>query len=151
VFLIMFKTGHALPLTFVRLSRPRISRRQLAKSPQHGCGEAQGIGHWLVLNSGVYRSHARIRPSLNPATNAATPQPDLYPRSNRIRQPYVAANCPKCGNVRAQSAVCPHPRTSRELTRSSNHPRPPRGIIEAVSRPRSLQRSRNGAPTYGPI
>ena len=144
MFLIMFKTGHALPLTFVRLSCPRISRRQPAKSPQHGHGEAQGIGHWLVLNSDVYRSHARIRPSLNSATNAASPQPYLYPQSNRIRQPCVAANCPKCGNVRAQSAVCPRPRTSRKLTRSSNHPRLTRGIVETAPRPRSLQRSRNG-------
>ena len=148
MFLIMFKTGHALPLTFVRFSRPRISRRPLARPPHHGRGEARGIGHCLVLSSDVYRSHMRTRSSLNRAINTAIRRPHPCPRSSRIQRRCVAAECPKCDNVRAQSAVCPRPRTSREVTRASDRPGPTGGIVQAGSNPHSLRRSRNSATTY---
>lgn len=136
VVLIMFKTGHALPLTVVRFLRPRISRAHHASSPRHRRGEARGIGHSFVRSSDVSQSNPRPQSRLNGATDAATARPYPCPRSSRVPQPDVAASCPRRGNVRAQTAACPHPSAE---------------IVQAAFITRSFQRSHIGATTYVPI
>ncbi len=148
VFPITFNTGHALPLTLVRFLCPRISRAHGANCPRIGREEAPNHGHGLVLGSDVSRPHPRTRQSLDQAVNTATPRPCPCPRSVRIQQPGVAANCPWSGNVPAQSAVSPYPWAAQELTRAFICPRPTCGIVQTASSPRSRQSSHNEAPAY---
>ena len=81
----MFSTRHALPLTFVRFSRPRISRAHYANCPRNRRGEAPNIGHGLVLSSDVSQPQPRTRQSLDQTMNTATPQPRPCPWSARVQ------------------------------------------------------------------
>jgi hypothetical protein len=85
---------------------------------------------------GKSQSHPRTWQSLDLAVNMASPWPCPCPRVVRFRGPGVAANCPRPGNVPAQSAAFTGPRESRELSRTLDCRRQIGGLVRSAFSPR---------------
>ena len=144
----LFRT-YALPLSFVRFLRPRVSRGGHAECPHNARAQAPNGGHGFVLDSAMSQPHPRTRQSHNAAVNMASPWPCPCPQSVRASGPAaVTANCLRAGNVPEQSAACPRPRESRELSHILDCPRLIGGLVQAAFSPGSRQHSQQGASAY---
>ena len=148
VFLIVFKTRHALPLTFVRFSRPRTSRGFHAECPRCGRAAARKAGHGLVLDSDVFVSHLRPRQSRGVAIIVIFPRPRPRSQPVHIQHLDAAANCPQPSNVHAASAESLRPSTVRDSTDDAASPRPVSGNAQASSGPHSRQHHHPGESAY---
>ena len=122
MFLIMFKTGHALPLAGARLLRPRSNRGEHAEYPRELSGswprarqirDRNSVGEWTCPRT--VHVHGQSVSAFSPRKQAQT---------QTVRVPGKAA----ASIVRAPAAVtdlnCPQTVRSRELSTSANLQRP---------------------------
>jgi hypothetical protein len=118
VFLIMFKTGHALPLVDTRFLRPRSSRGESADCPREVCGSWPRTRQIRDLDSGGDRPRtATIRvPELS--VSAFSPRPQSRPRTIHVRAQATALIVRE--QAAAMDADCPQTVRSRELSTTAN-------------------------------
>lgn len=143
-----FSTRHALPLTFVRFLRPRISRGNRAKWPRNEHEEGPIHGPGRALNLGVSLPHPQTRQVPVRIAATAAPQTCPCPRSVRIHRLPVAINPPKTGHVLAQSTGSQRAHPSPELIRALDRSCPTGDIVQAAFSPRSRKSSPKGANAY---
>ena len=118
MFLIMFKTGHALPLAGARLLRPRGSRGERAEYPREVSGSWPRVWQIHDLDSAVNRTRTQTVRVREQSMSAFSPRTQARPRTGRVlgnaadstvREP--AADTP---------TNCPQTVRCRELSTSPN-------------------------------
>lgn len=135
MLLIVFKTGHALPLVGTRFLRPRSSRGESAEQPREGCGSWPQAWNIRELDSAAIRTPAQPVRVPEQSMSAFSPRPQSRPRSiceldhawaSTVREPAAATglNCPQ--TVRrlelCAAANSPCPRTVRKRGSAKNYP-----------------------------
>ena len=104
----MFKTGHALPLNFVRILRPRSSRGVSTDRPRDGCGSGPQTRQIHDLDSVESRARTHTIHVHELFMSAFSPRQQSGPRTipvraqattSIIREPAAAADahCPQTG------------------------------------------------------
>lgn len=84
MFLIMFKTGHALPLAGARLLRPRGSRGEHAEQPRGVCGSWPRARQIRDLDSAENRMLTQTVRVLEQFMSAFSPRKQARPRTGRV-------------------------------------------------------------------
>ena len=136
MFLIMFKTGHALPLAGARLLRPRGSRGEHAEHPREMSGSwprARQIRDFDLVENRTWTQTVRVREQ---SMSAFSPRKQTRPRTGHVlgnatastvreSAAATAINCPQTVRSRelSTSANSPHPRSIRERGLAKNYPR----------------------------
>jgi hypothetical protein len=146
VFLIMFKTGQALPLVFTRILRPRSSRGEGAGEPREVCRSWPRTRQIHGPDSARNRMWTQTVRVHGQSVSAFRPRPQSRPQTIRIvdyapastvRKPAVAADlhCPQTVRSleRSTSAHSSCPRTVREPRLAENYHR--RRIVVSISPP----------------
>ena len=117
VLVIMFKTGHALPLVGTRILRPRSSRGESADCPREVCGSWPRTRQIRDLDSsgdrprtGTFRVHEL-------SLSAFSPRPQPRPRSIHVHALATPSIVP--GQATAVDAECPQTVRSREQSTSA--------------------------------
>jgi hypothetical protein len=118
VFLIMFKTGHALPLAGARFLRPRGNRGEHAEYPREVSGAWPRTWQIRDRDSVGERPCPRTVHVLELSMSAFSPRKQARPRTVRVLGNAAAST------VREPAAAtdlnCPQPVRSRELSTSPN-------------------------------
>jgi hypothetical protein len=118
VFLIMFKTGHALPLAGARLLRPRSSRGEHTEYPRKVSGGRSQTQQIRDLDSAGNRTRTQTVRIRELSASAISPRKQARPRTGSVLGNAAAST------VREQAVAtdsnCPQPVRSRELSTSSN-------------------------------
>jgi hypothetical protein len=136
VFLIMFKTGHALPLAGARLLRPRMSRDEHAEHPRKVSGawpQTRQILDRDSVGEGMCPRTVHVREQ---SVSAFIPRKQARPRTDRVfgnaaastvRKPAAATNSnwPQTTRKRelSTSAKLQSAKTVREHEQAKNCPR----------------------------
>jgi len=118
VFLIMFKTGHALPLAGARLLRPRNNRGEHAELPRVVSGSwprARQIRDLDSAGNGTRTQTVRVREL---SVSAFSPRKQTRPRTGRVLG--NAADSTVREPAAATATNCPQTVRSRELSTSAN-------------------------------
>ena len=118
MFLIMFKTGHALPLAGARLLRPRSSRGEHAECPHEVSGSwprARQIRDHDSAENKTRTQTARVREQ---SVSAFSPRKQARPRTGRVLG--NAADLAVRESAAATDSNCPQTVRSRELSTSPN-------------------------------
>ena len=136
MFLIMFKTGHALPLAGARLLRPRGSRGEHAEYPCEVSGSWPRARQIRDLGSAGNRARTQTVRVREQSMSAFSPRTQPRPRTGRdlgnaaastVREPAAATATNGPQPVRSlelsTSANSPCPRTVREPRQATNCPR----------------------------
>ena len=131
MFLIMFKTGHALPLAGARLLRPRGSRGEHAEHPRDVSGSWPRARQIRDLDSAGNRTRTRTVLVRELSVSAFSPRKQTRPRTGRVlgnaadstvREPAAATatNCPQAVRSRelVTGAICPRAWPDNELSAS---------------------------------
>ena len=159
MFLIMFKTGHALPLAGARLLRPRSNRGEHAEYPREVSGSwprARQIRDHDSAENKTQTQTVRVREQ---SMSAFSPRKQARPRTSRVlgnaaastvREPAAAtdSNCPQTVRSRElpTSANSPFPRTVREPRQATNCLR--RSIVVSILPPISFPVRIQPIPAY---
>ena len=143
-----FNTRHALPLTFIRFLRPRISRGNHAKCPRRGLSAALDHGPIHVLDLGLSHPHPQTQQSFVRSAHTNWSEKRPYPRSVRVHGLFLATNRRETGNLLAQSSVSSRTRTGPGWTGALEQWRPTSEIVQATFCPRSRQSSHKEANAY---
>ncbi len=118
MFLIMFKTGHSLPLAGARLLRPRGSRGERAEQPREVSGAWPRARQIRDPDSAVNRTRTQTVRVREQSMSAFSPRKQARPgtvhvlghaTASTVREPAVAAD-----------SNCPQLVRSRELSTSAN-------------------------------
>lgn len=136
MFLIMFKTGHALPLAGARLLRPRGSRGEHAERPREMSGSWPRARHIRDLDSVGNRAWTQTVRVREQSVSAFSPRTQARPRTGHVlgnaadstvRKLAAAtdSNCPQPVRSRelSTSAIWSQPRSVRERGLATNYPR----------------------------
>ena len=118
MFLIMFKTGHALPLAGARLLRPRGSRGEHAEYPRKMSGSwprARQIRDHDSAENKTRTQTVRVREL---SVSAFSPRKQTHPRTGRVLG--NAADSTVREPAAATDSHCPQPVRNRELSTSPN-------------------------------
>jgi hypothetical protein len=162
VFQIMFKSGHALPLSKLRFSWPRIGRGK-------GRGWLRNMDcSWPQTRPGHGHDPVQCRPRTQTvrvreqSASATCPRPQS--RSQTVRSHGLATDSIVHELATAAVADCPQPVRSRGLSTNANWPRPrfvrsrrpkrncPRsGIVTSASLPASCPVHNQPIPIYDHI
>jgi hypothetical protein len=121
VLVIMFKTGHALPLVVTRILRPRSSRGESADCPREVCGSWPRTRQIRDLDSSGDRP--RTGTFRVPDQSASALSPRQQPRPRRIHVRTQATDSIVRGQAAAVDANCPQTVRRRELSTSANRSR----------------------------
>ncbi len=121
VFLIMLKTGHALPLVVTRILRPRSSRGESADCPREVCGLWPRTRKIRDLDSGGDRPRTETIHVHELSVSAFSPRQQLCPWTIRVRA--QATDSIVRGQAAAVDADCPQTVRSRELSTTANRSR----------------------------
>jgi len=121
VFLIMFKTGHALPLRKRRTWCPRMSRGEHAERPRNI--NHSWTWHWPVhgLDSAGNRTRTRTFHVREQSATAFSPRQQSCPRTIHVHAKATASSVRE--RAAATDVNCPQTVRSREQSTSSNCPR----------------------------
>ena len=122
MFLIMFKTGHALPLVDTRFLRPRSSRGESADCPREVCGSWPRTRQIRDLDSGGDRPRTGTFRVHELSVSAFSPRPQPRPRSIHVQA--LATPSIVRGQATAVDAECPQTVRSREQSTSAGWSRP---------------------------
>ena len=144
----MFKTGHALPLTFVRFLRPRIIRGNHAKCPRRRRAEMLIHGPNHVFDLGLSHPQPRTRQSLVRFAHTDWSEKRPCPRSVRIHGLSLATDRRETGSFLAQAKGSQRTDAGSELIHASKRSCPTGEIIHAAFSPRSLQSSHKELTSY---
>lgn len=121
MFLIMFKTGHALPLAGARLLRPQGSRGEHAEYPREVSGSwprARQIHDHDAVVCKTRTQTVRVREQ---SVSAFSPRKQARPQTVRVLG--KAADSTVREPAAATDSNCPQPVRSRELSTSPNRSR----------------------------
>jgi len=118
VFLIMFKTGHALPLAGARLLRPRSSRGERAEQPREVSGSWPRIRQIRDLDSAENRTRTQTVRVRELSVSAFSPRKQAHPRTSRVFGKATASRVLK--SAAATAINCPQTVRSRELSTPTN-------------------------------
>ena len=118
MFLIMFKTGHALPLAGARLLRPRGSRGEHAEYPREVSGSWPRARQIRDLDSVVNRTRTQTVRVREQSMSAFSPRKQARPRKGRVLGNAAASTVRE--SAAATDSNCPQTVRSRELSTSSN-------------------------------
>jgi hypothetical protein len=118
VFLIMFKTGHALPLAGARLLRPRGSRGEHAEHPREGSGSWPRARQIRDHDSVGERTCPRTVHVREQSVSAFSPRKQGRPRTDRVLG--NAADWTVRESAAATATHCRQTVRSRELSTSPN-------------------------------
>ena len=143
-----FSKRHALPLTFVRFLRPRISRGTHAKCPRRWRSAALVHSPNHVLYMGLSHPHPQTQQSLLRSAHTNWSEKRPFPRSARIHGLSPATNRRKTGSFRAQSKGSQRTDPGSELIRASKRSCPTGEIIHVAFSPRSRQSSHKESTAY---
>lgn len=122
VFLIMFKTGHALPLVDTRFLRPRCSRGESADCPREVCGSWPRTRQIRDLDSAGDRPRTGTFPVHELSVSAFSPRKQPCPRTIHVHAQATALIVRE--QATAVDADCPQTVRSRELSTTANWSRP---------------------------
>ena len=118
MLVIMFKTGHALPLVGTRFLRPQSSRGESAECPRKVCGSwprARQIRDHDSAENKTRIQTARVREQ---SVSAFSPRKKARPRTGRVLG--NAADSAVRESAAATDSNCPQTVRSRELSTSPN-------------------------------
>ena len=118
MFLIMFNTGHALPLAGARLLRPRINRGEHAEQPREGCGSWPRTRQIRDLDSVGNRTRTQTVRVRELSVSAFSPRKQARPRTGRILGNAAALTVRE--SAAATATHCPQTVRCRELSTSPN-------------------------------
>ena len=118
MFLIMFKTGHALPLAGARLLRPRSSRGEHAGHPREVSGSWPRARQIRDHDSVAERPCPRTVHVLELSMSAFSPRKQARPRTVPVLGNAAASTVRE--PAAATDSNCPQPVRSRELSTSPN-------------------------------
>ena len=116
--LIMFKTGHALPLAGARLLRPRSSRGEHAEHPREVSGSWPRARQIRDHDSVGERPCPRTVHVLELSVSAFSPRKQARPRTSRVLG--NAADSTVRESAAATDSIYPQTVRSRELSTSPN-------------------------------
>jgi hypothetical protein len=122
VFLIMFKTGHALPLAGARLLRPGGSRGERAEQPREVSGAWPQTRQIRDLDSAARRTRTQTVRVREQSMSAFSPRTQARPRTGRVLGNTADSTVRK--SAAATAINCPQTVRSRELSTSTNSPCP---------------------------
>ncbi len=122
MFLIMFKTGQALPLVATRILRPRMSRGAATEQPCNS--SALQPRQWPVRepDSATVRAQSRKSPEREQSAVAFSPRPQSWQRIVRVLEPATGQSGQ--GQAKARSSFCPRSVRDAGTSASSNTPQP---------------------------
>ena len=123
VLVIMFKTGHALPLVGTRFLRPRSSRGESADCPREVCGSWPRTRQIRDLDSVEDRTRTETFPVHELSVSAFSPRQQSRPRTIHVRAQATASIVR--GQAAAVDAECPQSVRSREQSTAANSSRTP--------------------------
>ena len=118
MFLIMFKTGHALPLAGARLLRPRSNRGEHAEHPRKvsgGSPQTRPIRDRDSVGNRACPRPVRVREQ---SVSAFSPRKETRPRTGRVLGNAAASTVRE--PAAATATHCPQTARSRELSASAN-------------------------------
>ena len=118
MFLIMFKTGHALPLAGARLLRPRNSRGEHAEHPREMSGSWPRARQIRDLDSAVNRARTQTVRVREQSVSAFSPRKQARPRTDRILG--NAADSTVRESAATTDSIYPQTDRNRELSTSPN-------------------------------
>lgn len=118
MYLIMFKTGHALPLNFVRILRPRSSRGVSADYPRDGCGSWPRTRQIHDLDSVKNRPRTQSIQVHELSVSAFSSRQQSCPRTIHVRAQATASIIRE--QAAATDAECLRSVRSRGLSRTEN-------------------------------
>jgi len=118
VFLIMFKTGHALPLVVTRILRPRMSRGGSAERPREVCSSWPRTRQIRDLDSAVNRAPAQTFRVRELSVSAFSPRQQLCPRTLRVQAQAAASSGRE--QAAAEDAECPQSVRGRGFSTSAH-------------------------------
>jgi hypothetical protein len=118
VFLIMFKTGHALPLAGARLLRPRGSRGERAEQPREVIGTWPQTRQIRDLDSARNRARTQTVRVRELSVSAFSPRKQTRPRTGRVLGNAAASTVRE--PAAATATHSPQTARSRELSMPSN-------------------------------
>ena len=118
MFLIMFKTGHALPLAGARLLCPRDSRGEHAEYPREVGGSWPRARQIRDLDSAASRTRTQTVRVREQSMSAFSPRKQARPRTVRVLGNATASIVRE--PAAATDSNCPQPVRSRELSTSPN-------------------------------
>jgi hypothetical protein len=121
VFLIMLKTGHALPLAGARLLRPRSSRGEHAEYPREVSGSWPQTRQIRDRDSSGNRARTQTVRVREQSVSAFSPRKQVRPRTGRVLGKAAASIVRE--PAAATDSNCPQTVSSRELSTSANWPR----------------------------
>lgn len=118
MFLIMFKTGHALPLAGARLRRPRGSRGEGAEHPHEVSGSWPRARQIRDHASAENRKRAQAVRVREQSMSAFSPRKQARPRKGRVLGNAAASTVRE--SAAATDSNCPQTVRSLELSMSAN-------------------------------
>lgn len=118
MFLIIFKTGHALPLVGARLLRPRSSRGEHAEHPREVSGSWPRTRQIHDRDSVGNRTRTQTVRVREQSMSAFSPRPQSRPRTGCVLGNAATATAREPAAV--TDANCPQTVRSRELSMSAN-------------------------------
>ncbi len=118
MFLIMFNTGHALPLAGARLLRPRGSRGEHAENPREVSGSWPRARKIRDLDSAGNKTRTQTVRVREQSMSAFSPRKQARPRTGRVHG--NAADLAVRESAEATDSNCPQTVRSRELSTSPN-------------------------------
>ena len=146
MFLIMFKTGHALLLPGGRSSSPRHGRETGAEQPRTVTGSWPQTRHFHEIEPVQDRTQPRVGHVREQSVSVFNPRQQSHPRTVRVRAQATAsivrekamaanANCPQTVRSREQSTLVNWSRTQfvRDREPAKSDPRPRIAVSAWVS------------------
>ena len=118
MFLIMFKTGHALPLAGARLLRPRMSRGESAEHPRKVSGAWPRARQIRDPDSAVNRTQTQTVRVREQSMSAFSPRKQARPGTVHVLGHATASTVRE--PAAATDSNCPQTVRSRELSTSPN-------------------------------
>ena len=122
MLVIMFKTGHALPLVDTRLLRPRSSRGESADCPREVCGSWPQTRQIRDLDSAGDRPRTGTFHVHELSVSAFSPRQQSCPRTIHVHAQAMASFVRE--QATAMDADCPQTVRSREQSTSAGWSRP---------------------------
>lgn len=122
MFLIMFKTGHALPLAGARFLRPRMSLGEHAEHPREVIGSWPRARQIRDHDSAANKTRTQTVHVLELSMSAFSPRKQARPQT--VRVPGNAAASTVRESAAATDSNCPQTVRSRELSTSAYSARP---------------------------
>lgn len=151
VFHIVFKRGEALPLNFVRIWRPRMSREVDAPSPRAGTSPRPRTEPVRDCGAATGMAHSRKEEKHGPAVDMCSPCPQSRQQTVHVRE--LAAGRSSRNQAAVTSVICPSSVRDHGMSASTDRPQPEAGRKSSATQTLPGQRLRVSMtpPTEFPV